>query len=100
LGVYLAVRPRQVCQEPWGGALKDWLWVRVIAASLAIIAFNVPIVFALLGLRSAQGFDGVVREKDVTGISTGDISYSRTRVKIWSSGTLQARRAVAILTAA
>ncbi|HXA38829.1 MAG TPA: hypothetical protein VNW53_07515 [Phenylobacterium sp.] len=55
----------------------DFGGLRLIAAVVAVIAFNLPILLAALGLRRVTGFSGAVQEKTPAGVSTGDVSYSR-----------------------
>ncbi|HEV7383504.1 MAG TPA: hypothetical protein VGN89_01405 [Phenylobacterium sp.] len=55
----------------------DWEAFRLAAAIVAVLAFNVPIAIAALGLRRVPDFSGVLREKNPSGESTGDLSYSR-----------------------
>jgi hypothetical protein len=55
----------------------DWNLIRLVAAIVAIIAFNLPICYAALAMRKVEGFSDALREKNPTGTSTGDVSYSR-----------------------
>ena len=50
---------------------------RLVLAAIAVLAFNIPVVIAALGLRKVQNFSEAVREKSADGVSTGDVSYSR-----------------------
>lgn len=55
----------------------DLQTIRMIAAVVAVIAFNAPIAVSALGLKKVQNFSGVLQEKDANGASTGAVSYSR-----------------------
>lgn len=55
----------------------DFDGLRLLAAATAVVAFNIPILIAALGLRRVTGFSDALKEKGPSGESTGDISYSR-----------------------
>jgi hypothetical protein len=52
----------------------DW---KLTSAVVAVIAFNLPIVFVAWKLRNVTGLGDVLSEKDSTGVSTNSLSYSR-----------------------
>ncbi len=55
--------------------MEDW---RIWTAVLAIVAFNIPIAIAALGMRKVKDFSQALHEKDpATGDATGSVSYSR-----------------------
>lgn len=51
--------------------------LRVVAAAFAVLAFNIPIAFAAVGLRRVPNMSDAVREKPADGGAAGDVSYSR-----------------------
>jgi len=55
----------------------EWQALSVAAAIVAVIAFNVPVLIAVMRLRQVDGFSDALREKDPSGDSAGAISYSR-----------------------
>jgi hypothetical protein len=55
----------------------DLYHIRLVAAGVALVAFNVPICFTAVQLWFVPGFSNALREKDSSGRATGDVSYSR-----------------------
>jgi hypothetical protein len=47
------------------------------AAIVAVVFFNIPILTTAWQLRKVEGLADALKEKDPSGSSTGDVSYSR-----------------------
>ena len=51
--------------------------IQIIAAVLAVLFFNLPILFTAWRLRGVSDINDALREKDQDGQATGAVSYSR-----------------------